>query len=40
MASEGFSKTVDFRDEILERTWMYSQRVSGGTSGCRGIPEK
>jgi hypothetical protein len=27
MASEGLSKTVDFKDEILERTWMYSQRV-------------
>ncbi len=32
MAPEGFSKTVDFKDETvrrpgLERTWMYSQRV-------------
>jgi hypothetical protein len=27
MVSEGLSKTVDFRDEIPERTRTYSQRV-------------
>ena len=30
---------MDFRDEILERTWMYSQRVFESPSEAMASPE-